>query len=122
MSWPELKTMLETSIGLSQDALHMYAAVLIQLVAAALTRKSLAHPLPWLVVLMLELVNEWADIRSDNLFEEWERWTALHDVVNTMALPTLLLVLARTAPRLFHSPRRRAPEPVEAEPAGDPTA
>ena len=105
MSWPELKTMVEGSIGLSQDAMHIYAAVLIQFAAAAVTRRTLAHPLPWLIVLALEMVNEWADVRSDNdLFEEWERWAALHDVINTMALPTLLLVMARVAPCLLSRP------------------
>lgn len=101
MSWAELKSALEGSFGLSQDAMHIYAAVLIQLAAAAAVRKTLAHPVPWLTVLLFEVANEWADVRDDGLTEEWELWGAWHDVLNTMALPTLLLMLARWAPGLF---------------------
>lgn len=109
MSWAEAKTMIEASLGLSQDAMHIYAALVIQLLAAAVVRRSLAHPVPWLVVLAAELANEWFDAHSDNdVIETWELWAALHDVLNTMALPTLLLVVARLAPGLLAGRRAAA--------------
>ena len=101
MSWVELKDALELTTGLSEDALHIYAALLIQVAAAFLTRRSLAHPLPWATVLGLALVNEWADIWNDAIHEQWETRATVHDVVNTMVLPTLLLLLARVAPPIL---------------------
>ena len=96
---------------LDRDALHIYVAVLIQLGAAALLRRTLASPWPWLVVLAFALANEWLDVHRDNLVEEWEKAAALHDLWNTMLLPSLLLLVVRFAPRL--TSRIRPPPPSE---------
>lgn len=86
--------------GLERDALHIYAAILLQIGSAALFRKSLASPLPWLIVLAFAFANEGLDIYRDGLFEAWERGTSIHDLWNTMLVPTVLLLLVRLAPRL----------------------
>lgn len=99
--WQATKDVIETSTGLAQDALHVYAAVLIQLTVAAVSRRGLRSPVPWLAVLVLALFNEWSDITEDHLFEKWERAEALHDLWNTMIMPTVLLLLARYAPGLI---------------------
>lgn len=108
MGWGEIKDVVEAALRLSEDALHIYAALLVQLAAAFIFRKSVAHPLPWIAVLLLELVNEWADMHNDDLIERWEIEGAFHDLVNTMLLPTLLLLVARYAPQLLtaHSHRQ----------------
>ena len=93
--------------GLERDALHVYAAVIIQLGSAAILRQTVASPWPWLIVLVFALANEYLDMRNDNLVEDWEKAAALHDLWNTMLLPTLLLLVARFAPGLM----RKAPPP-----------
>jgi hypothetical protein len=87
--------------GLERDALHVYVSLIIQIGAAALLRRSLASPWPWLVVLACALGNEWLDIFRDNLFEDWEEAASLHDLWNTMLLPSLLLLAARFSPGLL---------------------
>lgn len=94
---------------LERDALHIYAAILVQVAAAAALRRSLASLWPWLIVLAAALLNEALDITRDGVFEEWERVGALHDLWNTMLVPTLLALLVRFAPGLFA--REREPPP-----------
>jgi hypothetical protein len=105
LDFVELKQAIEGATGMTQDALHIYGAVLIQLGAAALSRRGVGHPLPWLCVLAVELVNEWADLRFAPVVGATELWAGLHDIWNTMLLPTVLLLLARTAPWLFRPGR-----------------
>jgi hypothetical protein len=95
--------------GLERDALHIYFAVLIQLGSAAVLRRSVASPWPWLAVLLFALANEYLDMHRDNLVEEWEKAASLHDLWNTMLLPTVLLLVVRFAPRL--TSRTRPPSP-----------
>lgn len=111
MDWEVMKQAVAAWTGLERDALHIYAAILIQLGSAALLRRTLASPWPWLVVLAFALANEWLDVNRDRLFEEWEKGAALHDLWNTMLAPTLLLLVVRFAPRLT----TRIPPPPPSE-------
>ena len=108
MDWEQVKSAISLWTELERDALHIYAAILVQILAAALLRRSLASPWPWLLVLVAALLNEALDITRDGIFETWERAAALHDLWNTMLVPTLLALLVRFAPRLFGG---RAPPP-----------
>lgn len=101
MSFIELKEAIELASGLSQDALHIYAAFMILIVAAAVSRRGLAHPLPWLCVLLAELANESLDMRALPVVVQADLWASLHDLWNTMLLPTVLLVSARLVPWLL---------------------
>jgi hypothetical protein len=68
-----------------------------------------------------ELLNEFLDVYfgEELLVQEWQLLGARHDVLNTMALPTMLLLLCRFAPRLFqHKGRWR--EPLLRKPTGNP--
>jgi len=110
MSWIDFKIYLTQVTALSQDALHIYGAVLIQLAAALLLRRSLASPLPWLVVFLLLLVNEAIDLwLPREALGEWQMIAGIQDIWNTMALPTLLWLLARFSPSLLtrRPPRAR---------------
>ena len=107
MDWEAIKAAVAAWTGLERDALHIYAAIIIQIGSAALIRRTLASPWPWLVVLAFALANEWLDMNRDNLVERWEEQAALHDLWNSMLLPTLLLLVARFAPGLM----RKAPPP-----------
>jgi hypothetical protein len=102
MDWMGLKGLAE-ALAVEKDALHIYAGFLIQVVAAFLLRKPLGHWLPWAAVLGVELANEAMDFRfgEEAQYQEWQWIGARHDLVNTMILPTLLLLLCRYAPRLF---------------------
>ncbi len=113
MDWEVAKAAIETWSGLHRDALHIYAAILIQLVSALLLRRTLASPWPWLVVLAFALTNEWFDLFRDELVEDWEKAGAIHDLWNTMLVPTLLLLAVRFVPRLTTgvSPQPPAPPP-----------
>jgi len=111
VDWEQVKSAIAVWTELERDALHIYAAVLLQIGAAAILRRSLASPLPWLTVLVAALVNEALDIRRDGVFEEWEGAAALHDLWNSMLVPTLLLLLVRFAPGLFRKPP--APPPSD---------
>lgn len=104
---------IELATGLSRDALHIYAALLIQFLAAAITRRTVADFLPWACVLAFAIGNEWADIYSDELFEQWEQKAALHDLWNTILLPTLLLLLTRFAPGLMRTRVQSYPDHIK---------
>ncbi len=109
MDWEQVKSTIAVWTELERDALHIYAAILLQIGSAAVLRRSLASPLPWLAVLAAALANEVLDIRRDGVFENWERSAALHDLWNSMLAPTILLLLARFAPGLLT--RRGEPPP-----------
>ena len=102
MSWLEFKDYLSEITDLHQDALHIYAAVLVQLATAVVLRRSLASFIPWLAVLAVLVVNEVLDLTEPGRpIEEWQVLGGLQDVWNTMAVPTILLLIARFAPSLL---------------------
>lgn len=103
-AWFDWKTALERSVAFHDDAMHVLAGVILQLAAAVLLRTSLARAGPWLAVLALELLNEWSDLRQD-LWPPNARSAqvgeGIKDLLLTLALPTLLLAIARWHPRLL---------------------
>ena len=58
------------------------------------------------------LANEWLDIYRDDLVEDWEQAAALHDLWNTMLVPTILAAARplRAAAR-DHEPGSGRPPP-----------
>jgi len=103
--WIAIKSEIVTLLSLGRDALHVYAGVGVQIVAAIILRRPIAHFAPWVVVLIVEMLNEAITGFADGLFEQWEIDGAIHDLCNVMALPTALMLLARLAPGLFSRPR-----------------
>jgi hypothetical protein len=113
MDWYHFKQSLELSLGLHMDALHVYAGVIVQLVAALLLQRSVANSLPWLIVLITVVANEYYDLA----YEVWPQRDmqyaeGLKDAWNTMLMPTVLMLLARFAPRLFHRSGNEAVDPA----------
>lgn len=104
MDWMGLKD-LAADLLIAKDALHIYLAFVIQVSAAALFRKPLSSGLPWLTVLLFELVNEGLDmwLGEELHLKQWQIVGAAHDLINTMILPTVLLLLCRYAPGLFRA-------------------
>lgn len=115
MDWQEIKEAIALWTNLERDALHIYAALLAQVASALVLRKRLSHWLPWTFVLALAVGNELLDMKGDELIEQWEVDAGLHDLWNTMLLPTLLLLLARFATHLFVPPAAAAGEPAADE-------
>jgi hypothetical protein len=100
----QFKLLISHASGFSMDALHVVAGVLLQLGVAWLTRSTVGRWRPWLVVLALELINEGHDL----WVEQWpvpgqQYGEGLKDIILTMALPTLLLIVARRRPGLLQS-------------------
>jgi hypothetical protein len=118
MSWMTIKTTI-SDLTVEMDALHIYAALVIQLAVAWLSRRPLGNWLPWCAVLSAELANEYLDTfwGETSSPQRWQEAGALHDIVNTMILPTTLLLLVRYAPSLFRSAGRVG----DGSPVHDPT-
>jgi hypothetical protein len=116
VDWHQFKDWAEHASGLDMDALHVHAGVLLQIAAAVILRRPLRSLWPWLAVLGIEFANE----AYDYTYEIWptrdiQFAEGVRDMWNTMALPTLILLLARYAPRLIVG----RPAPAEAS-AADP--
>ena len=102
MEWSQTKTFIENTIGFSHDVLHVMVGVCLQLLFAGLLRRSARSVWPWLMVLGLELANEWVDLHVEVWPQHAIQWAeCAKDVLLTMALPTLLLIVARCRPRLL---------------------
>jgi hypothetical protein len=100
--WGEAKFFVENTLGISNDLAHVIAGPLVQLLAALILRRSVQRVAPWLVVLVLELFNEWHDL----VIETWPVRTmqygeGLKDILLTMMLPTVVLLLTRNYPHWF---------------------
>lgn len=104
--WYQVKLFLEHASGFSMDALHVIVGVLLQLGIAVLFRSSVARPLPLLSVLALELVNEASDFRVETWPQPGMQFgESAKDVIMTMAIPTLIFLIARCRPKLLvHRP------------------
>lgn len=99
VEWLRFKTEIVAYTGLDRDALHIYVSILIQLFAALILRRRLSDWLPWLAVLAASLLNEAGDLNV----EIWpdpmmQAGAAMHDIVNSLILPTALMIVARWFP------------------------
>ncbi len=91
-----IKLAIISATGLSKDALHIYVGLTTQLTAAAILRKPLRSIISWIMVLTLTVAGEMVDMRDDIATLGYWRWEAsLHDVLNTIFWPSVLLILAR---------------------------
>lgn len=100
--WYQFKLFIEHAVGISMDALHIIVGFAIFLLAAVLLRRSVASLRPWLATLLFEMANEALDLQVE-LWPDLGRQLGegLKDVLLTMALPTLLLCIARRRPSLL---------------------
>jgi hypothetical protein len=101
-NWYQFKLFVEHASGIEMGSLHVMAGVLIQLAAALILRMPIARWTPWLIVLALELGNEFSDLHLD----QWPDFGSQYgegakDVLATMLLPTVIFILARAKPGLF---------------------
>ena len=123
MDWFEIINWLALSTGLDRDSLHIYAGVGVQLIVALIFRRSLASPVPWLLVAVAALTNEYYDYSfvADNLNARQEYFDgAIRDVWNTLLLPSLLLVIARYWPTWLTGRAKTVGEPEKLDVANPP--
>ena len=92
--------------GASDTLLHVHAGMAVLFLARIVTRRSLATPVPFLVVLVAELANEVLDRLS---YGSWRWEDTLLDIVNTLFWPFVLMVGLRW--RRAHE-LRQAPQPA----------
>ena len=91
-----IKLAIVAATGLSKDALHIYVSLTVFLAAAVVLRKPLRSIVPWLVIFAMAIAGEVLDMRDDIASLGYWRWGAsLHDVLNTLFWPTVLLVIAK---------------------------
>lgn len=93
--WGPIKIDFEKTLGLSPDALHIHAGVLLLLLFSWAMRRSLADWRPWLALLSVEMLNEVIDLnqQAGSIESNWP--ASRHDLLNTMAVPTMLLLYYR---------------------------
>ena len=104
LGWYQFKLFIEHASGISMDALHVIVGFVIFFVSARLLKSSIASPLPWLALLLLELGNEAYDLKIElwpNLASQIGE--AAKDIMLTLVLPTMVALLVRWMPALFAS-------------------
>lgn len=108
LTWYDAKMFIEHASVVNSDGLHVLIGVLAWLVVAAAFRRSLADRFPWLIILVVTLLNEcvdlWAEQWPDKAMQLGE---SAKDILLTMTLPTVLLLAVRLRPNLFRAPARR---------------
>jgi len=100
LGWYQLKLFIEHTSGISMDALHILVGFVLFLLAARILRSNAGSFRPWLALLLIELGNEAYDLHVElwpNLASQLGE--GAKDILLTMALPTLLLVIARWRPQ-----------------------
>jgi hypothetical protein len=75
--------------GASDSLLHVHAGLAILFLARLITRRSLATPIPFLVVVAAEAANEIMDRLT---YGSWRAEDTSLDVINTLFWPFVLLV------------------------------
>jgi hypothetical protein len=95
--------------GLSRDALHIYAGMLIFLLAAAVMRKRPKSIVPLLTVFFIAAGVEALDARDDlHTLGHWRIAASVHDVINTAFWPTIVFLISRFT-NLFANKETGAP-------------
>ena len=111
--WIGYKIRLIEKVGLSNDAMHVHGSLLILFVSAVVLRRRPDSLWCWLIVLLAELFNEYADLRGEAPGEA-SLDASLHDLYNTMFWPTMILVLGRFLfPRVKLKAKHPSPQSSE---------
>lgn len=102
LEWYQFKLSLGHAAGIDMAAFHVLLGVPLQLAVALLLGLTVTRWTPWLAVLALEIVNEWSDLRIEKWPDPGAQYgNAINDILLTMLLPTLILAVARSRPRLL---------------------
>ena len=100
-SWHESKLFLERLTAVSHDSLHIIAGTCAWLLIAIIMRRPVTSWLPLLGTFVVAVINEmvdlWVEIWPEPGMQAGE---AAKDLMTTIAVPLLLLLAFRAAPRL----------------------
>lgn len=80
---------IQNETGASDSLLHVHAGMAVLLAARLVTGKSLATPIPFLVVCIVAAINEAFD-RVNNIV--WRPTDSVLDLVNTLFWPFVLMI------------------------------
>ena len=113
--WGPIKQAFEKSIHLSPDAVHIHVGVGLLFFFALIFRRPLHDWRPWMAVFLVEGINEIIDLNQKFGSTENNAVESLHDLVNTLFLPTLLVLYYRYRHRreLAAMERRAQQQPAE---------
>ena len=100
--WYGAKIFIEHATRIEHGTLHVIAGILVWLLVAVISRRSIRSCIPWIAVLMVIMWNEIVDV----LIEPWpnramQYGEGARDILLTMFIPTLLMFAARSLPKLF---------------------
>lgn len=106
----ELKTLIVDHVGLAKDALHVYVALFVFLLACRLFGWPASSFKPWLAVLVVAVLGEALDLRH-TMAQGYSirldyHWT---DLWNTMLVPTILVLVARYTSVFAREPKVETP-------------
>lgn len=107
-----IKLAIVSTSGLSRDALHIYVGMAMFLAVAVSTRRVRPY-FAWLSVLALACLGECLDWRDDLADLGYWQWRdSLHDVLNTLFWPTVIMLMWRLKTRLWQD-RAESPRNTE---------
>ncbi|MGK2908452.1 MAG: hypothetical protein ACSLE1_01405 [Sphingobium sp.] len=95
LGWSRIKMDVEHIVGFSSDALHAQVGMLVFIGCNYMLRGRSSLLLPWLLLFGIELTNEALDMSRPPGSLESDLGSSLHDIVNTMFVPTVMLLLWR---------------------------
>lgn len=105
--------------GLAKDALHIYVALVVYVASCLLFGWKTWQWRTLLPVLLVALANEANDIRHNlEIEKDPYLWSSVHDMINTMLLPGLLLVMSRWT-GIFARPLAEPADAADPEGSGD---
>ena len=91
-----IKHDLQSTVGLSKDALHIYVGLGVFLITAAIARLGLRSIAPLIAALVVAILGEALDARDNfRTLGQWRVGASIHDVLNTLFWPLALWLLAR---------------------------
>lgn len=81
---------------LEKDALHIYVGLILLLVGVGVFKLSIRSVKPLFLVLFFAVLGELID-RRDNIVDlgYWRWQDSVHDIINTLFWPTILVLMAR---------------------------
>ena len=91
--WGNIKLKIGALSGLSPDALHIYIGLGLLFVASLILRRDPLKWQCWLALFIMASINEGLDLMLEGMGSEEATVAAgLHDLVNTMIAPTMLMI------------------------------
>ena len=84
------------ALGVSRDALHVYVGLSVFILTALILRQPLRAWWPWLAAVAVAVTGEGIDAFDDiRAMGRWRWIESVHDVVNTIFWPTIVMLVAR---------------------------